>query len=491
MIGVRLAEQVPEPALHHTLVGRRFEFEEFQRPRDRIIPRPEVDQIRCAAAHHRRDEPGIDLSAPYQSETQRIEHRTASFERQRSGGVQSAEGLLNRETEGGIELELEPAPHGYEPMRAAQQPDPIGLEAVPHPRLTHAAPVLQVIEQPDEIFTQFGLYVRSCLGQNTRQQHPARTRCRLDREVPHTQRQPAGRGNGARVIDLQLGDDHAPYGTGYCLAMADHPDELRVKPDHKLALKERDPSATPGVDPGKRQAVEAASIELNLRLEALQEQLWAQGKHRILIVLQAMDAGGKDGTISKVFEHLNPSGVRVASFKAPSDNELAHDYLWRIHEQVPADGEMVIFNRSHYEDVLVVRVMDLAPEERWRKRYRHIREFEAMLVDEGVTILKFFLHISKSEQKQRLEARLADPTKQWKFAVGDLAHRERWDDYMAAFEDALNETSTADAPWFVIPANRKWYRNWAILKLLVDQLEALNLGYPPAPADLAGVTIPD
>ncbi len=491
MIGVRLTEQVPEPALHHTLVGRGFEFEELQRPRDRIVPSPEVDQIRCAAAHYCRDEPGIDLSTPYQCETQRVEHRPASVERQRSCGVQCAEGLLNGETESGIELELEATTDRYEAMRTAQQTDPIGLEAVPHPRLTHSAPVLQVIEQSDEVFTQFGLYGRSGLGQNARQQHPARTRRRLDRQIPHAQRQPAGGGDGARVIDLELGDDHAPYGTGYCFAMADHPDELRVKPDHRLALKERDPSATPGVDPTKRQEIEAASIELNLRLEALQERLWAQGKHRILIVLQAMDAGGKDGTIGKVFEHVNPSGVRVASFKAPSDTELAHDYLWRIHQQVPADGEMVIFNRSHYEDVLVVRVMGLAPEERWRKRYRHIREFEAMLVDEGVTVLKFFLHISKSEQRQRLEARLADPTKQWKFAVGDLAHRERWDDYMAAFEDALHETSTADAPWFVIPADRKWYRNWAILKILVEQLEDLNLEYPPPPDDLAGVTIPD
>ncbi|MDA3038402.1 MAG: polyphosphate kinase 2 family protein [Actinomycetota bacterium] len=273
--------------------------------------------------------------------------------------------------------------------------------------------------------------------------------------------------------------------------MADHPDELRVKPDHKLSLEERDPSSTPGADPSKRAEVEAASIELNLRLEELQERLWAQGKHRILVVLQAMDAGGKDATISKVFEHLNPSGVQVASFKAPSDAELAHDYLWRIHQQVPADGELVIFNRSHYEDILVVRVMDLVPEDRWRKRYRHIREFEAMLADEGVTILKFFLHISKAEQKERLEARLADPTKQWKFAVGDLEHRARWDDYMAAFEDALSETSTVDAPWFVIPADRKWYRDWAILKILVERLEALDLEYPSGSAELATVTIPD
>lgn len=266
---------------------------------------------------------------------------------------------------------------------------------------------------------------------------------------------------------------------------------LRVDPDKTLSLANWDPSATPGWDAKKRVQAEERVVALNLRLESLQERLWAGAEQRVLIVLQAMDAGGKDGTIAKVFEHVNPSGVRVASFKAPSPQELSRDYLWRIHEQVPAKGELVIFNRSHYEDVLVVRVMDLVPEDRWRKRYRHIREFEAMLVDEGVTIIKLFLHISKDEQKARLQARIADPTKHWKFDEGDLVHRDRWGRYQEAFEDALSETSTPDAPWYVVPANRKWYRNLAVLEIVVQHLEKLELRFPDAPPGLEGITIPD
>ncbi len=230
---------------------------------------------------------------------------------------------------------------------------------------------------------------------------------------------------------------------------------------------------------------------LNDRLEELQELLWAQGSERVLVVLQAMDAGGKDGTIRHVFDGVNPSGVKVASFKKPSEEELAHDYLWRIHSQVPADGELVIFNRSHYEDVLVVRVENLVPPERWQRRYEHIRNFEQMLADEGTTIVKLFLHISKDEQRERLQDRLDRPDKHWKFDPGDLGPRSKWDQYQEAFEVALARTSTESAPWYVIPANRKWYRNLVISEILVQTLESLDMTFPEAPVDIASMSIPD
>lgn len=266
---------------------------------------------------------------------------------------------------------------------------------------------------------------------------------------------------------------------------------LRATPGNKIKLDKRDPQDTPFWDRDDRDKAEARTVELNLRLEALQETLYAQGEHRVLVVLQAMDAGGKDGTIKHVFEHVNPSGVRVAAFKKPNEEEIAHDYLWRVHQQVPGDGELVIFNRSHYEDVLVVRVMDLVPRSRWKRRYAHIRAFEEILVDEGTTIIKFFLHISKDEQRQRLQERLDRPEKNWKFDAGDLVHREKWDDYLEAFTDAIEETSTEDAPWYVIPANRKWYRNLAISEIMVQTLENLDMRLPVAPDDLTSVTIPE
>jgi len=241
-------------------------------------------------------------------------------------------------------------------------------------------------------------------------------------------------------------------------------------------------------DDGKK-AGKKVHKELNSRLESLQEQLYAQGKHRLLIVLQATDTGGKDGTIRRVFEGVNPQGVDVASFKRPTPEELAHDYLWRVHKHVPGDGRITIFNRSHYEDVLVVRVHDLVPEERWSKRYEHIRNFEQMLVDEGTTILKFFLHISKDEQKERLEARLENPDKHWKFSLGDLDERKRWDDYQAAFEAMINETSTPDAPWYVVPADRKWYRDLVISSTIVQTLESLGIDWPDPESDYEGVEV--
>lgn len=225
------------------------------------------------------------------------------------------------------------------------------------------------------------------------------------------------------------------------------------------------------------------------RLEELQELLYASSKHRLLVVLQATDTGGKDGTIRHVFEGVNPQGVKVASFKRPTEQELARDYLWRIHQEVPANGEIVIFNRSHYEDVLVVRVHSLVPESRWQRRYDHINDFERMLADEGTTILKFFLHISKEEQAARLRSRLEEPEKHWKFEQGDLAERARWDDYQAAFQEAIARTSTPWAPWYVVPSDHKWYRNVVIGTVLVETLESLGMEYPAPEEGLDQIVI--
>ncbi|AXV07512.1 UDP-galactose-lipid carrier transferase [Euzebya pacifica] len=264
---------------------------------------------------------------------------------------------------------------------------------------------------------------------------------------------------------------------------------FRVDPGDDLDLSDHDTRATVGWDGDKEQG-KAAALAANARLEALQELLYAEGKRRVLVVLQAMDTGGKDSTIRHVFDGVNPQGVKVASFKKPTEEELAHDYLWRAHAVVPADGQITVFNRSHYEDVLVVRVHDLVPEERWRKRYGHIRDFERLLADEGTTIVKIFLHISPEEQAERLQERLDNPEKHWKFATGDLAERKRWKDYIAAFEDALSETSTDHAPWYVIPADRKWYRNLVIANILVDVLEGLDMQWPPEEEGLDDVVIP-
>lgn len=264
---------------------------------------------------------------------------------------------------------------------------------------------------------------------------------------------------------------------------------LRAPSGKHLRLDEIDPRSTPEWTGTDNEEGKARVEELNARLEVLQELLYAEGKQRLLVVLQAMDAGGKDGTIRHVFDGVNPSGVRAPSFKKPSSKELAHDYLWRVHKEVPGDGEIVIFNRSHYEDVLVVRVLDLVPERRWRKRYDHIVDFERMLADEGTTIIKIYLHISKEEQRERLQDRLDTPDKHWKFEPGDLDMRARWDDFMAAFEEAIEKTSTPHAPWFVIPADRKWYRNIAVLEILVQTLENLNMHYPDAAPGLDQITI--
>ena len=271
---------------------------------------------------------------------------------------------------------------------------------------------------------------------------------------------------------------------------ADHIDTAPfvVPPGADVDLAGRDTRNTNGFHGGKESGQEAHD-ELSRRLEDLQNLLYADGRHRLLVVLQAMDTGGKDGTIRHVFHHTNPQGVRVASFKRPTEDELAHDYLWRVHPHTPGDGMISIFNRSHYEDVLVVRVHDFVPEEQWRRRYQHIVDWEQMLVDEGTTIRKFFLHISKEEQAERLQARIDTPEKRWKFEKGDLAEREHWDDYVAAYEEMLSRTSTEAAPWYVVPADRKWFRNLVVSQVLVDTLEGLDLSYPEPEEGIAGLTV--
>jgi PPK2 family polyphosphate:nucleotide phosphotransferase len=255
-------------------------------------------------------------------------------------------------------------------------------------------------------------------------------------------------------------------------------DALRVTPGSRVVLGRIDPADSLG---HQRDVAEAETARQLVRLADLQDRLWAEAKHPVLVVLQGIDAAGKDGTIGKVMEAFNPQGCVVASFKVPTAEELAHDFLWRVHRRVPGKGEIGIFNRSHYEDVLVVRVHSLVPEDVWSGRYDQIRDFERLLVETGTTIVKFFLYIDRDEQRERLQERYDDPRKRWKFSMGDLAERTRWDDYIAAYEDALSKTSTDAAPWYVIPANRKWFRNLAVASILADTIADLDPAYPPAP----------
>jgi PPK2 family polyphosphate:nucleotide phosphotransferase len=253
----------------------------------------------------------------------------------------------------------------------------------------------------------------------------------------------------------------------------------------KLARETTDGSS---LAPGNKAATQAATAKLVARLGELQELLYAGHQHKVLILLQGMDTSGKDGTVRKVLRDTSPQGVRVVSFKRPSEVELDHDYLWRVHANVPVRGELAVFNRSHYEDVLVVRVHSLVPKAVWSKRYEQINAFERMLADEGTIILKFFLHISRDEQRERLQARLDDPTKRWKFEHGDLAERKLWDDYMRAYEDVLAKTSTEWAPWHIVPADKKYVRDFVVARTIVDALEALKMRYPDPP-DVSGITI--
>ena len=256
----------------------------------------------------------------------------------------------------------------------------------------------------------------------------------------------------------------------------DYSQRFRVKPGSQVRLKDIDPNFT-----AEHESHEAAKEEIaryQQKLWNLQDRLYSDRQRSLLICLQALDTGGKDGTINHVLGAMNPQGCRVQPFRQPSAEEAAHDFLWRAHRAAPARGEVVIFNRSHYEDVLVVRVHNLVPKQVWKRRYELINGFEKMLTDHGAVVLKFYLHISRDEQLRRFRDRLDDPAKQWKISEADYKEREFWKDYTAAYEEALSRCSTEHAPWFVIPANHKWFRNLAVARIVVEHLEALNMKYP-------------
>ena len=255
-------------------------------------------------------------------------------------------------------------------------------------------------------------------------------------------------------------------------------ERYRVPADWKGRLADIDPRDREAI-PFPRPETEAAMAADVAEIDRMQEILYAQGRHALLVVLQGPDTSGKDGTVRHVFGPVNPAGAVATSFKKPTQHELAHDFLWRIHKAVPSAGMIGIFNRSHYEDVLVPRVHALVPAERIEARYGQINAFECHLAENDVTILKFYLHISTKEQKARLEARLEDPTKRWKFSPDDLAERKHWDDYISAYQIALGRCSTQWAPWFVVPADRKWYRNAVVARVVRSTLEGLDLTYPP------------
>jgi PPK2 family polyphosphate:nucleotide phosphotransferase len=261
-----------------------------------------------------------------------------------------------------------------------------------------------------------------------------------------------------------------------------------VNPGAKVDLNKWDPNDTSAF-PGVNKEDGAVMLEsLRLRLRELQARLIAQRRHKVLIMFQAMDAGGKDGAVRNVFQGLDPHGLSVVAFKAPTTTELEHDFLWRVHARVPGRGEITIFNRSHYEDVVAVRVRKLAPRDIWEKRFEHIVNFERLLADEGTLVLKFFLHIDAAEQKSRLEGRLRDPSKQWKLQASDIDDRAQWGDFIKAYEEAMGRTSTVQAPWYVVPANKKWYRNVVVATIVREAIDKLKPVYPPLPAALSGVT---
>jgi PPK2 family polyphosphate:nucleotide phosphotransferase len=261
---------------------------------------------------------------------------------------------------------------------------------------------------------------------------------------------------------------------------------LLVKPGDRARLGRFDPNQSFGFDKASAGSTTQRQLE---RLAEFQDRFWAESKRSVLVVLQGIDAAGKDGTIRKVMEAFNPQGCVVSAFKVPTPEELGHDFLWRVHKRTPAKGEIGIFNRSHYEDVLVVRVHDLVPKRVWSKRYEQINAFERTLSEAGTTIVKFFLSIDRDEQRDRFQARYDDPTRRWKFSLGDLEERKRWDDYQRAFDDALSRTSTSWAPWYVIPANHKWFRNLAVSTILADTLASLKPAYPPEPDLPVGLVI--
>jgi PPK2 family polyphosphate:nucleotide phosphotransferase len=234
-----------------------------------------------------------------------------------------------------------------------------------------------------------------------------------------------------------------------------------------------------GLNKAQRKALDREeTLAITRQIEVCQEMLYAERQRKVLLVLQGMDTGGKDGTVKAMFSNINPMGIRTAAFKQPSTDELAHDYLWRVHQQVPVRGEIAIFNRSHYEDVLITRVQDMIDEKECKRRYAHIRDFERMLAETGTVIIKVFLHISKDEQRERLQERLDHPDKQWKFDPNDVAQRKRWDDYQRAYELAIRETDADHAPWYVVPANSKTQRNLVVASLLLETLNAMKLEFP-------------
>lgn len=263
-------------------------------------------------------------------------------------------------------------------------------------------------------------------------------------------------------------------------------ERLRVKPGAKVDLSKYDPADKLGFEKSDGEAFVLANRE---KMSELHELLWADNSKALLVVLQGMDTSGKDGVIRHCLTGLNPQGCKVVSFKVPSEEEADHDFLWRVHMRVPGKGEIGIFNRSHYEAVLVERVMELTPKSVWSHRYEQINEFEELLSRSGTRVVKLFLHISKEEQKARLEARLKDPAKNWKFSMSDLEHRQRWDDYMRAFEDVLERCSTAHAPWYVIPSDRKWVRNICASSILLRELEAMDLKWPRTKLDVTKIRV--
>lgn len=262
---------------------------------------------------------------------------------------------------------------------------------------------------------------------------------------------------------------------------------LRVKPGARVSLTQLDPGETPGWEKGAElDAALARNIE---RIDELQYVMYAERRRALLVVLQGMDASGKDGAIRHVISGFNPQGCQVTPFKAPTPEELAHDFLWRVHRVVPGKGDVAIFSRSHYEDVVTVRVRGLVPARVWKRRYDEINNFEQSLAENEVVIVKVFLHISKDEQKRRLERRLEDPKRQWKVAVSDFEDRKRWKDYMRAYEDAITECNSKEAPWYVVPADKKWFRNLAVSQILVDTLEALDMRFPPPAVDIKRIKL--
>jgi PPK2 family polyphosphate:nucleotide phosphotransferase len=272
--------------------------------------------------------------------------------------------------------------------------------------------------------------------------------------------------------------------------VGDRPDlvaRLRVEPGTSPRLGARDPATKLGL--ADKDSAKLVLDALAADLDALHNRLWAEARRSVLLVLQGMDTAGKDGTIRRVLSGLNPQGCQVASFKPPSESELAHDYLWRVHAVCPARGLLGVFNRSHYEDVLAARFEGRVTHDQCRLRYRHLREFERLLHDEGTAVVKVFLHLSKAEQRERLQARIADPAKNWKFKASDLEVRHHWDDYLAAYDEVLEATSTEVAPWFVVPADRRWVRDVAVATILVDVLERLDPEVPPPDPALGGLVV--